>query len=53
VTDTTEATVLWEQAEGVGRITLNRPRSLNAWTVELGRELLAAVDAAAAGGPSS
>ena len=42
-------TVKWEQAGGVGRITLNRPGSLNAWTHELGRELRQAVieDAAA------
>ncbi len=42
-------TVKWEQAGGVGRITLNRPDSLNAWTHELGRELGRAVgkDAAA------
>jgi 2-(1,2-epoxy-1,2-dihydrophenyl)acetyl-CoA isomerase len=32
-------TVIWEQSEGVGRITLNRPDTLNAWTAELGREL--------------
>jgi 2-(1,2-epoxy-1,2-dihydrophenyl)acetyl-CoA isomerase len=30
----------------VGRIELNRPEQLNAWTPDLGRELLAAVDAA-------
>ena len=32
-------TVKWEESEGVGRITLNRPESLNAWTEELGNEL--------------
>jgi 2-(1,2-epoxy-1,2-dihydrophenyl)acetyl-CoA isomerase len=32
-------TVIWEQSEGVGQITLNRPDTLNAWTAELGREL--------------
>ena len=32
-------TVKWELSEGVGRITLDRPESLNAWTAELGREL--------------
>ncbi|MBA3299896.1 MAG: enoyl-CoA hydratase/isomerase family protein [Thermoleophilaceae bacterium] len=32
-------TVKWEQAGGVGRITLNRPDSLNAWTAGLSREL--------------
>ncbi|MEA2375515.1 MAG: 2-(1,2-epoxy,2-dihydrophenyl)acetyl-CoA isomerase [Thermoleophilaceae bacterium] len=34
-----EKTVLWEVSEGVGRITLNRPDSLNAWTAEFGAEL--------------
>jgi 2-(1,2-epoxy-1,2-dihydrophenyl)acetyl-CoA isomerase len=34
-----EKTVLWEESEGVGRITLNRPDSLNAWTAEFGAEL--------------
>ena len=28
-------TVKWEQDGGVGRITLNRPDSLNAWTAQL------------------
>ena len=32
-------TVNWEETAGVGRITLDRPDSLNAWTAELGREL--------------
>src|SRR5829696_5765685 len=31
--------VVWEQDGGVGRITLNRPDSLNAWTEDFGREL--------------
>jgi 2-(1,2-epoxy-1,2-dihydrophenyl)acetyl-CoA isomerase len=31
--------VIWEQDGGVGRITLNRPDSLNAWTHDFGREL--------------
>ena len=35
-----QSTVLWEQAGGVGRITLNRPSSLNAWTMGFGHELL-------------
>ena len=42
-------TVKWERDGGVGRITLNRPESLNAWSGRLGRELGRAVthDAAA------
>jgi 2-(1,2-epoxy-1,2-dihydrophenyl)acetyl-CoA isomerase len=32
-------TVLWEVGDGVGRITLNRPDTLNAWTAELGADL--------------
>ncbi|MGI8945113.1 MAG: enoyl-CoA hydratase/isomerase family protein [Thermoleophilaceae bacterium] len=32
-------TVKWEQSEGVGRITLDRPDSLNAWSAALGSEL--------------
>jgi 2-(1,2-epoxy-1,2-dihydrophenyl)acetyl-CoA isomerase len=41
-------TVIWESTHGVGRITLNRPDSLNAWTEEFGRELkqVVTVDAA-------
>jgi len=31
--------VIWEQAGAVGRLTLNRPETLNAWTAEFGREL--------------
>jgi 2-(1,2-epoxy-1,2-dihydrophenyl)acetyl-CoA isomerase len=34
-----DKTVIWEVSEGVGRITLNRPDSLNAWTAEFGAEL--------------
>jgi 2-(1,2-epoxy-1,2-dihydrophenyl)acetyl-CoA isomerase len=33
------STVLWEQEGPVGRITLNRPESLNAWTAEFGAAL--------------
>jgi 2-(1,2-epoxy-1,2-dihydrophenyl)acetyl-CoA isomerase len=32
-------TVSWEVDGGVGRITLNRPDTLNAWNVQLGQEL--------------
>ncbi len=32
-------TIIWEESEGVGRITLNRPDTLNAWITDLGREL--------------
>ncbi|MEA2419344.1 MAG: 2-(1,2-epoxy,2-dihydrophenyl)acetyl-CoA isomerase [Thermoleophilaceae bacterium] len=31
--------LIWEVADGVGRLTLNRPDSLNAWTAEFGQEL--------------
>jgi 2-(1,2-epoxy-1,2-dihydrophenyl)acetyl-CoA isomerase len=34
-----DRTVVWEESDGVGRITLNRPDSLNAWTAEFGGEL--------------
>jgi 2-(1,2-epoxy-1,2-dihydrophenyl)acetyl-CoA isomerase len=33
-------TVIWEQDGGVGRLTLNRPETLNAWTDQFGRELV-------------
>jgi 2-(1,2-epoxy-1,2-dihydrophenyl)acetyl-CoA isomerase len=32
-------TVIWEQSGAVGRLTLNRPDSLNAWTPVFGHEL--------------
>jgi 2-(1,2-epoxy-1,2-dihydrophenyl)acetyl-CoA isomerase len=41
-------TVLWEQTGGVGRITLNRPETLNAWTAEFGSELRQVVESEAA-----
>jgi 2-(1,2-epoxy-1,2-dihydrophenyl)acetyl-CoA isomerase len=41
-------TVTWEQAGGAGRITLNRPDSLNAWTAQLGRDLKQAITVDAA-----
>src|SRR3954470_9584885 len=40
--------VIWEQDGGVGRITLNRPDSLNAWTDEFGQELKQALTETAA-----
>ena len=44
----TDKTVLWEAADGVGRVTLNRPDSLNAWTAEFGGELKEIVEGPAA-----
>jgi 2-(1,2-epoxy-1,2-dihydrophenyl)acetyl-CoA isomerase len=41
-------TVIWEQSDGVGRITLNRPETLNAWTGAFGRELKQVVTGEAA-----
>jgi 2-(1,2-epoxy-1,2-dihydrophenyl)acetyl-CoA isomerase len=41
-------TVIWQEAAGVGRLTLNRPDTLNAWTAELGRELKQVVEGEAA-----
>src|SRR4051794_12342904 len=32
-------TVIWDVEEGVGRITLNRPESLNAWNTQFGLDL--------------
>jgi 2-(1,2-epoxy-1,2-dihydrophenyl)acetyl-CoA isomerase len=34
-----QPTVLWELADGLGRVTLNRPDVLNAWNLDFGREL--------------
>jgi 2-(1,2-epoxy-1,2-dihydrophenyl)acetyl-CoA isomerase len=42
-------TIIWEQEGGVGRLTLNRPASLNAWTPEFGAELLRVIEGEAAG----
>jgi 2-(1,2-epoxy-1,2-dihydrophenyl)acetyl-CoA isomerase len=36
-------TVIWEQSGAVGRLTLNRPESLNAWNAQFGAELLSIV----------
>jgi 2-(1,2-epoxy-1,2-dihydrophenyl)acetyl-CoA isomerase len=41
-------TVIWEQIGAVGRLTLNRPKTLNAWTAEFGRELKQVVEREAA-----
>jgi 2-(1,2-epoxy-1,2-dihydrophenyl)acetyl-CoA isomerase len=41
-------TLKWEQSGAVGRLTLDRPESLNAWTPELGRELRRVIEADAA-----
>ena len=40
--------VIWEQDGGVGRLTLNRPDSLNAWTADFGRELKQVIEVDAA-----
>ena len=37
-------TVIWEQSGGIGRLTLNRPQTLNAWTPQFGEELLRVVE---------
>jgi 2-(1,2-epoxy-1,2-dihydrophenyl)acetyl-CoA isomerase len=42
--------VIWEQDAGVGRITLNRPETLNAWTADFGRELKRVIEEDAADG---
>jgi 2-(1,2-epoxy-1,2-dihydrophenyl)acetyl-CoA isomerase len=44
----TYTTIQWEQSGGIGRITLNRPETLNAWTSEFGAELKRAVNEDAA-----
>jgi 2-(1,2-epoxy-1,2-dihydrophenyl)acetyl-CoA isomerase len=41
-------TVIWEQDGEVGRLTLNRPDTLNAWTAEFGSELKAVIQGEAA-----
>ena len=40
--------VIWEVADGVGRLTLNRPDTLNAWTAEFGQELKSVIENEAA-----
>ena len=37
-------TVIWEQDGGVGRLTLNRPDTINAWTAQFGGELKAVIE---------
>jgi 2-(1,2-epoxy-1,2-dihydrophenyl)acetyl-CoA isomerase len=32
-------TVIWQESDGVGRLTLNRPETLNAWVPQFGSEL--------------
>jgi 2-(1,2-epoxy-1,2-dihydrophenyl)acetyl-CoA isomerase len=41
-------TVIWEQSGAVGRLTLNRPESLNAWTPQFGHELCDVIEGDAA-----
>jgi 2-(1,2-epoxy-1,2-dihydrophenyl)acetyl-CoA isomerase len=41
-------TVVWEQSGAVGRLTLNRPETLNAWTTQFGAELRKIVQGEAA-----
>jgi len=41
-------TLIWEQTGGAGRLTLNRPESLNAWTPQFGHELKRVLDGEAA-----
>jgi 2-(1,2-epoxy-1,2-dihydrophenyl)acetyl-CoA isomerase len=40
--------VIWEQSGGVGRVTLNRPETLNAWIEDFGRELKQVIEVDAA-----
>ncbi len=37
-------TLIWEQSGAVGRLTLNRPETLNAWTAAFGSELRAVIE---------
>lgn len=41
--------VIWQQDGGIGRVTLNRPDSLNAWNEDFGRELKQVIERDAAG----
>src|SRR3954467_6532875 len=40
--------VIWEVDDGVGRLTLNRPHTLNPWTADFGRELKQVIEGEAA-----
>jgi 2-(1,2-epoxy-1,2-dihydrophenyl)acetyl-CoA isomerase len=44
----TYETIIWEESGAVGRLTLNRPETLNAWTADFGRELKEVVEGEAA-----
>lgn len=41
-------TVIWEQSGPLGRLTLNRPETLNAWTAQFGSELRQVIEGPAA-----
>jgi len=41
-------TIIWEKSGAIGRLTLNRPESLNAWTPQFGLELRTIIDRDAA-----
>jgi 2-(1,2-epoxy-1,2-dihydrophenyl)acetyl-CoA isomerase len=41
-------TLIWEASDAVGRLTLNRPDSLNAWTAQFGGELRQVLEGEAA-----
>ena len=41
-------TVIWEQVGAVGRVILNRPETLNAWTAQFGSELREVLEGEAA-----
>jgi 2-(1,2-epoxy-1,2-dihydrophenyl)acetyl-CoA isomerase len=41
-------TLIWEVTDGLGRLTLNRPESLNAWTLPFGEEMKSVIEGEAA-----
>ena len=41
-------TLIWEASDGLGRLTLNRPDSLNAWTIPFGEEMKSVIEGEAA-----